>query len=155
MTLTGRCACGDVTYRIKGEPLFTQACHCTDCQRTTGGAFVVHMVLAEEDFKIDGETRMAVVSTGSGAGCELHACAKCMTYVWVRYRYHKVPVIAVRAGTLDDTSAVRPGAHIFTRSKQPWLPLPTDVPTFAEACAREDVWPDESLAKYDALPPRP
>jgi hypothetical protein len=36
------------------------------------------MVLAEQDFEIDGETRMAVVPSGSDAGCELQACANCM-----------------------------------------------------------------------------
>jgi len=29
----------------------------------------------------------------------------------------------VRAGTLDDTSWVRPTAHFWTRSKQPWIAL--------------------------------
>ena len=30
----------------------------------------------------------------------------------------------VRGGTLDDTSWLRPTAHIWTRSKQRWLPIP-------------------------------
>ena len=30
----------------------------------------------------------------------------------------------VRAGSLDDTSWLRPAAHIWTRSKQPWVVLP-------------------------------
>jgi hypothetical protein len=30
----------------------------------------------------------------------------------------------VRAGTLDDTSWLRPTRHIWTRSKQPWITLP-------------------------------
>jgi len=30
----------------------------------------------------------------------------------------------VRAGTLDDTSWVRPTTHFWTRSKQPWVVLP-------------------------------
>jgi hypothetical protein len=29
-----------------------------------------------------------------------------------------------RAGTLDDTSWLRPTAHFWTRSKQPWITLP-------------------------------
>jgi hypothetical protein len=33
-------------------------------------------------------------------------------------------VIRVRAGTLDDTSWLRPTRHIWTRSKQPWITLP-------------------------------
>ena len=32
--------------------------------------------------------------------------------------------VAVRAGTLDDTSWLRPTAHFWTRSAQPWVALP-------------------------------
>jgi hypothetical protein len=32
-------------------------------------------------------------------------------------------VARVRAGTLDDTSWLRPTRHIWTRSKQPWVTL--------------------------------
>lgn len=154
MELTGRCACGAVTYRITDAPLFTHACHCTDCQRTTGSAFVVHLVLAEPDFEIEGETRMAIVPSGSGHGCELHSCATCATYIWVRYLYHKVPVIAVRGGTLDDKAAATPQAHIFARSMQPWLKLADGAPQFAEMFVRDELWPAESVHKYDTLPPR-
>jgi integrase len=31
---------------------------------------------------------------------------------------------SVRAGTLDDTSWLRPTVHIWARSKQPWITLP-------------------------------
>jgi hypothetical protein len=36
----------------------------------------------------------------------------------------------VRAGTLDDTSWLRPTMHFWTRSKQPWITLPGDNQTF-------------------------
>ena len=151
MTLTGHCACGRVQYEIKTDPMFTHACHCSDCQRTTGSAFVIHLIIAEVDFEIHGDTRKVTLPTGSGAGCDLHSCVGCATYVWVRYLYHKVPVIAVRAGTLDDVSIVKPLAHIFTRSMQPWFRLPDDVPSYPEACSREEAWPAASVAKYNSL----
>ena len=154
MAITGRCGCGAVHYEITGEPLFTHACHCTDCQRTTGSAFVVHTVIAEDDLTLNGETRMAVLPSGSGAGCELHACATCAVYIWARYRYHQVPVIAVRSGTLDDPAAFPPGAHIFVASKQPWLTLADGKPQFDAAYRRDEVWPPASNARYDALPAR-
>ena len=43
MMLSGKCACGAVTYQLSDSPLFPQACHCLDCQRTTGSAFVIHV----------------------------------------------------------------------------------------------------------------
>ena len=82
-----------------------------------------------------------------------HFCTICGTYLWCRYRYHQVPVIAVRGGTLDDTAAVRPQVHIFTRSKQSWFLLPDDVPAYEGACGREGVWPEASVRKYNALAP--
>jgi len=36
----------------------------------------------------------------------------------------------VRVGTLDDPTALSPDVHIFTRSKQPWVGLPGNVPAF-------------------------
>ena len=107
MKLTGRCLCKRATYQITAAPLFTQACHCIDYQRTTGSAFVVHLVLAETDFSIAGETRRSALPTGSGAGRKIHFCTECGTYIWSRYLYHKLPVIAVRGGTLDDPNAVQ------------------------------------------------
>jgi hypothetical protein len=154
MALKGRCACGRVTYQINDEPLFTQACHCLDCQRTTGSAFVVHMVVAEQDFSIDGELNSSVIPTGSGKGCEIYACSHCSTFIWCRYLYHKVPVIAVRSGTLLDPNAVRPQAHLFTASKQTWMTLSDEVPVFDGMSDRGAVWPMESVQKYDSLPLR-
>jgi hypothetical protein len=36
----------------------------------------------------------------------------------------------VRAGTLDDTSWLRPTVHYWTRSRQPWIVLPEGDETF-------------------------
>lgn len=151
MRSTGRCACNDVSYTIIREPLFTHACHCADCQRTTGTAFVVHLVLAKIDLNISGQMRSIVLPTVSGSGNELHFCERCGTYIWCQYRYHSAPVIALRGGTLDDPNIAPPQAHIFTRSMQSWLKLGEDIPMFDEAFNRNDVWPAASLKRYDAL----
>ena len=36
----------------------------------------------------------------------------------------------IRAGTLDDTSWLRPHAHLWTRSAQPWFAFPEGVPRY-------------------------
>ena len=41
-SLTGRCICGQVKYRITEKPLFTQACHCKDCKIITGSSYVIN-----------------------------------------------------------------------------------------------------------------
>ena len=148
MTRTGVCGCGRVRYTIKTDPLFTHACHCQDCQRSTGSAFVVHLMVPERDFEIEGETGATTLPTGSGAGYDPHFCPECGTYIWSKYHLNPAAMVAVRGGTLDDTSDLVVQAHIFTRSKQPWMTLEGDTPSFEEAYEREELWPADSLARY-------
>src|SRR5260370_24713374 len=43
MDLEGGCACGAVRYRLTAPPLIVHACHCRDCQKQSGSAFVLNM----------------------------------------------------------------------------------------------------------------
>jgi hypothetical protein len=52
---------------------------------------------------------------------------------------------------MDDAHARKPGAHIFTRSKLPWVQLPPDVPAFEAYYDAKAIWPAESLARRSAL----
>ena len=56
-------------------------------------------------------------------------------------------------GTLDNPDALPPQIHIFTRSKQPWVILPADVPAVPEYYEREAFWPADSLARRLLLLP--
>jgi len=41
----GGCACGAVRYRLASDPLFVHCCHCLSCQRQTGSAFVINLLI--------------------------------------------------------------------------------------------------------------
>src|SRR6188474_1465150 len=41
----GGCACGGVRYRLRSDPLFVHCCHCLNCQRQTGSAFVINLLI--------------------------------------------------------------------------------------------------------------
>ena len=147
MKQAGGCACGRVRYVIDGTPVFAHACHCVDCQRTTGSAFLINIFVAKRDLQVVGETKANTLPTGNGSGRDLYFCPDCGTCLWTRY--HKVPegIVLVRGGTLDDTGSVKPQAHLFTKSKPPWVRLPDDVPVFAEGYDRSEVWTPDSLKK--------
>ncbi len=149
--LAGGCACGAVRYRLASAPMFTHCCHCLLCQRQTGGGFVIHaMIEAERVVLQAGETRGDPAPTGSGAANAVHRCVACGTAVWSRYA--RAPgVCFVKAGTLDDPAALTPGAHIFVRSKLPWLPLPEATPAFETYYDAATLWPPESLARRAAV----
>ena len=51
--LEGGCICGQVKYQITDKPLFTQACHCKDCKKSTGSSFVIHSMVLEKEFILE------------------------------------------------------------------------------------------------------
>ena len=54
-SLTGRCICGQVKYRITEKPLFTQACHCKDCKIITGSSYVINTSVLDNTLIIEGD----------------------------------------------------------------------------------------------------
>ena len=56
----------------------------------------------------------------------------------------------VRAGTLDDPARCPPEVHIFTETRQPWVFLDRSVPVFEEYYDRAEIWPEESLRRFEA-----
>ncbi|MHB8529467.1 MAG: GFA family protein [Caulobacteraceae bacterium] len=148
--LQGGCACGAVRYRLASAPMFVNCCHCLDCQRQTGSAFAINAIIETDRIEIVGEIAVATVPTDSGRPLDIHRCAACGTSLWSDYGRRGVTRF-VRVGTLDDPGALVPGAHIFTRSKRPWVGLPADVPAFEIYYDANALWPAESLARRRAL----
>jgi hypothetical protein len=148
---TGGCACGAVRYRLTREPMIVHACHCRDCQRITGSAFVINLWIERGCVEATGaKPASRVLAGGSGNPHEVFFCGGCGTYVWSDYRRVPGPCLFVRAGTLDDPSRVVPDVHIFTRSKLPWVRLPEGARAVEASYKIEDVWPPESVRRLRA-----
>lgn len=149
--LDGGCACGAVRYRLHSGPMFVHCCHCTRCQRETGGPFAHHAMIEHSRFTVlQGEPDFVLVPTDSGGKHWVARCPGCRTAMWNEHGTRHAITRYVRVGTLDTPSALPPQAHIFTRSKQPWLVLPPEVPAFRAYYDAAKTWPPESLARYQA-----
>ena len=150
MELNGGCACGAVRYRLTRAPMIVHACHCRDCQKLTGSAFVVNLWIERKYVEASGAEPAAVrVPPGtSGKPHDVFRCAACGTALWSKYHASPGDTVLLRAGTLDDPAAITPDVHIFTRSKVPWLDLPQDARVFPAFYKRDEVWPPESLARW-------
>ena len=149
-TFDGGCACGEVRYRLTSAPMFNHCCHCLDCQRQTGSAFVLNALIETDRIDITkGEPRPTSVPTDSGRPHDVWRCPTCLTALWSDYG-RRPALRFVRMGTLDDPMALKPDVHIFTRSKQPWVGLPADVPAVEIYYEMEKLWPAESLARRRA-----
>ena len=150
-SLDGGCACGQMRYRLSSKPMFVHCCHCRDCQRQTGSAFVLNALIETERVTIlSGATEAIQVPTESGRPHVIHRCEACKIAIWSHYGGVQ-PLSFVRVGTLDEPTALPPNVHIYTRSKLPWVTLPADVPAFEAYYDSKELWPSDSLARRRAI----
>lgn len=142
-TRDGGCLCGAIRYRVVGDPLTLYVCHCTDCQRQTGSSFTLSMILFRSTLELlQGEPRRFEMTMSDGRPKNGRFCGNCGTRLWSEPAEFPAIVI-VEPGTLDDTTWIRPVAHIWTRSAQPWIAIPTGVLRF-------DAQPDDPMSLINA-----
>jgi hypothetical protein len=148
----GGCACGAVRYRLTSDPLFTHCCHCLNCQRQTGSAFVVNLLIEADRVQLlAGDPRPVDVPRDDGGTQRIFRCPACQVAIFSEYGRPQVRF--VRGGTLDDPRGVEPDVHIFTRSKVRWLTLPESAPAFDVYYDTRALWPSDSLERLDAILP--
>lgn len=134
LPLTGGCQCGALRYELAEAPRLTYACHCRDCQRMTGSAFSMAVVVSEPAFRLIGpEPRAIERRADSGRIAIRWVCPDCGSWVCSGPKPRTASpdfLRRVRAGTLDDTSWLKPTLHFFIGRRQNWLALPDSAHTF-------------------------
>jgi hypothetical protein len=153
--LEGGCDCGRVRYRMLTPPLFVHCCHCRWCQRESGASFALNaMVEADRVVSLRADPELVDTPSHSGQGQQIARCPSCRIAVWSHYAGAGPVLRFVRVGTLDMPDHLPPQIHIYTASKQPWVPIPADVASVPEYYDREAHWPPESLARRLAILPQ-
>jgi hypothetical protein len=149
-TLEGGCSCGAVRYRLGSAPLFVHCCHCRNCQRQTGSAFVINVLIEAGRVEwLGADPEPVDVPRDDGSRQTIFRCPACR--IAVSSTYTRPEVLFVRGGTLDDPAAVAPDVHIYTRSKLPWVELPAGVPAFDVYYDSKALWPAASLERLRAV----
>jgi hypothetical protein len=149
--LEGGCACGAVRYGLTSPPMFVHCCHCHDCQRQTGSAFVINALIETDRITLrSGSLQPVAMPTDSGRPHHIHRCTTCHTALWSDYG-GRAALRFVRVGTLDNPSALPPDVHIYVRSKLPWVALPEGVPAFDAYYDSQKQWPAASLERRRAI----
>jgi hypothetical protein len=148
--MEGGCACGAVRYRLTSEPMIVHCCHCLNCQRQTGSAFVINALIESDRVELlAGEPVPVDAPRDDGSAQRIFRCPTCQVALYSEYGRPEVKF--VRTGTLDDPAAVAPDVHIYTRSKLPWVTLPESVPAVEVYYDRHALWPAASLERLDAV----
>jgi hypothetical protein len=131
--------------------MFVHCCHCRDCQRQTGSAFVINALIETASVTVlQGDVARSPMPTESGRPHGIDRCKACGTAVWSEYG-GLAKLRFVRVGTLDDPTAITPDVHIYIRSKLPWVALPPGVPSFEGYYDSKTLWPAASLERRRAL----
>ena len=125
--LSGGCLCGAVRYEVNLTIRFRPyACHCTDCQTRSGSAFGIQQSVLASDLNCTGELIRGQHVQPSGAVAGIFACEKCLTRIYTD-NDRRPGIVNLRAGTLDNSEALAPAAHLWVTSKLSWVVLPPDV----------------------------
>ncbi len=150
----GGCTCRQLRYRLLDRPLFVHCCHCTWCQRESGGAFALNAMIESDRVELlVGAPDVVDTPSASGKGQKISRCPSCKVAVWSNYAGAGDSVRFVRAGTLDDPGLFPPDIHIFTASKQAWVVL-GEAPAVVQYYRALEYWPRESLERRTALQAR-
>ncbi|KAI0022456.1 glutathione-dependent formaldehyde-activating, GFA [Xylariomycetidae sp. FL0641] len=135
----GSCLCGANKLRIEGDALRQNLCHCSSCQKTTGGSFAHLAAFREEQVSLTQahpsrpSTLRTYADTTPESGGTLHKtfCGTCGTPL----RARRTPAVAgargvvvVPVGVLDKRPGgggddeFAPAVEYFTCRRPRWLP---------------------------------
>ena len=130
--ISGGCLCGAVKYTSAADPVLVALCHCHHCQKQSGSAYSVNVGIPKGSLQFtSGKTAVYQDTGSSGMPVYRHFCSSCGSPIFS-------DVVAspqldwLKAGTLDDTSWVKPAVSIWCESAQGWVTTPEGVAAFAQ-----------------------
>ena len=116
---SGRCLCGEIIYSVDSEPLFSGNCHCKDCQRSSGSAYVPALVFLEKDVSIVGQAKYFESASDSGSIHTRGFCANCGSQLFAKFS--AMPgMLGIKAGTLNHSLHYVPKLDFYVASAAPW-----------------------------------
>ncbi|MEL6997871.1 MAG: GFA family protein [Pseudomonadota bacterium] len=115
MERSGGCLCGAVRLDAVLSKLVIVACHCTQCQRWTGGGPMMSVPVSKVMFADDEKIKEFSISDWGVRAI----CAQCGTPLY--WRMIDGPVKYVTVGLLDDQTGLGITEEIFVDCRAPWL----------------------------------
>lgn len=128
---TASCLCGGIQLRLNAEIARIHVCHCTQCQKAQGGAFVAVAPVAKNQLEVlEGAQLMGDYFASPGK--KRVFCSRCAAPLYSE-RLDVPGVVRLRVGVINEPLHAVVHAHAFTRHKAPWLTLPADEPQYLDA----------------------
>jgi len=132
--ITGHCECNKITYQIDGEINDYSHCHCSQCRRLHGAAFVSFAGVQRKEFSyLSGESELAHYA--SSTTHDRVFCSNCGSNILVALD-DEPDALYVSMGTINGKPKLPPAYHIFVASKAPWY-------TITDQAEQYDTFPEE------------
>lgn len=117
--ITGSCLCGKINYRFNTAGMrFINNCHCRNCQKQSGAAFVSSLHVDPDVFAwLDGEE--LIKHYASSPEVQRAFCADCGS----RVPQQQPDDVVVPMAGLDEPLNLAPQVDIWADQKLPWLTI--------------------------------
>ncbi len=119
--INGGCLCGKVRYTVNQPLQNIIACHCTNCQKSSGSGAMHNAVAATSAVTFTaGKPRVFADTAASGNTLNRYFCGDCGSPIYSQ-RATMPEVMVIKVGTLDDSNHMRLTMNIWTKSARPWM----------------------------------
>jgi hypothetical protein len=118
---TGSCLCGQVTYRVTGDPLISRICWCRDCQHISANG-TVNAIFPTSAIDFAGNLSEYAATAESGNEVRRRFCPRCGSHVFANSSA-RPQFTVVRIGTLQDPSSLKPTMNMWVASAPAWACL--------------------------------
>lgn len=127
----GSCICTAVSYRITGEPVAFNHCHCHRCRKSSGTGHASNILLKPENAEwLSGQELLGTFKVPDAKRFATVFCTRCgspMPRVATDLSLAVIP-----AGSLDSDPPLAPTGRIFWRSRADWSCAAGKIPTWDE-----------------------
>lgn len=122
---SGSCLCGAVSFEVQGELAPPDACHCTQCRKTSGH-FWVSTDVPREAVAISGEDQLGLYR--SSEKVRRGFCRTCGSSLF--WDVDGRPNVAIAMGAFDSPTGTQLAKHIFVPDKGDYYDISDGLPRY-------------------------
>ena len=115
--MKGGCHCGAIRFETKGKPMWVGACHCVDCKKISGSAYMAFVGHKIKDFKIPKGKPKVYKSSKNVQRSFCEKCGSPISYI----SSHDKGMIFIPIGVFDNPKKFKIREHIWKSQKLPWV----------------------------------
>lgn len=114
-SVSGQCLCGDISFRLDGEIIRTNACHCGQCRRWSGHFWPTADIA--QDCLVITHGAESIAWYDSSAEAERGFCIVCGSSLFWRRKKGDTSYVSVALGSLETPTGLKIQNHIYVDDK--------------------------------------